>query len=732
MHVIRKQTLHRSGGQRRKARRRAGVLAILGVFSMLAVLAPTAGAQDAPDPIAAENPVFIDGGPLGGSANGIFFDGDNNLWIAHVFGRAISKVDPDTGEVLEQLGLEDGALAPDDLTFGPDGTMYWTEIFTGGVNKRTPEGETVVLVEPGGIINANPITLSDSGRLFAAGCYAESVGIFEVDPVNGGVIDTVRDGDPGCASNAMDFLGDTLFSPRPFEDRIVSVDIDTGELTNVTTGWAAPIAVKFNSKGELFAGAQGTGEIIKVDLANPDTTANREVLHTFPIGWIDNLAFDKDDRLYVSSASDGGVVELLDDGSTRTVVPGVFSAVSGMGIIGDELLAANNAQLFRFDKRTGEVNNLFRSVAGIGPLPFMTSMSTLGDQVIGLDFFFGQLALVDPSTGMTTAAAQFAAPADAHEYQGDLIVSDFGTGSVVLVDGDDLESRETIAELPVPTGLAGDDEDVFVSELVTGSVYQIIENGEVLTPPRVVAADLAGPEGLTLHNGGTSLLVVEGAVGALTEIDIVTGDTEVIAANMDFYSPLPGLLPFGLFNDVESDGEAIFVAASQQNVIHRFETCAGMTMAQAQASGYTVDDRSNTASGQTITGTTGADWIIGSDSRDVIGGRAGGDAICSRGGKDIVNGGWGPDVIFGGRQGDSLRGGQGKDVIYGEQGWDRLFGGRGADMLDGGTGRDVLRGGPGGDTLTGGGNADFLGGGVGIDVCTDITNADRARSCRAG
>jgi sugar lactone lactonase YvrE len=698
---------------------------------MIATLAP-AGAQDSPNPIAAENPVLVDGGPIAGSANGMFFDADNNLWVVSVFGRQINKINPDTGEILETLGEADGVFAPDDITIGADGTLYWTEIFTSAVASRAPGGETVFLVPPGGLQNANPITLSDDGRLFAAGCYTESAGIFEIDPVNGGIIDTVRDGDPGCASNAMDFLGDTLYSPRPFEDRIVAVDIDTGELTNVTTGWAAPIAVKFNSDGELHAGAQGTGEVIKVDLTNPDTTANREVIATFPVGWIDNLAFDKDDRLYVSSASDGGIVEILDDGSTREVVPGVFTVPLGLGMLGEELITANNAQLLSFDKRTGDLNSVFRSVAGIGPLPFMTSMAVADEYVVGMDFFFGNLALVDPATGTTVASAPMPGPADAHGYRGDLIVTDFATGQVVRVATDDLTDRDVIATLAVPVGLAGDDDNVFVSALATGEIVQVIDGGQVLATPRVIATGLAGPEGLTLHNNGTSLLVVEGALGSVAQVDIATGDKETIIAGLDFFGGVPGLLPFGFFNDVESDGEAIFVAADRGNKIHRFETCGGMTSAQAQANGYAVDDRSGESSGQSIAGSAGPDWIIGSDSRDIISGRASGDVICSRGGKDIVNGNWGPDVIFGGQQGDSIRGGPGNDVIYGEGGWDWLFGGRGADSLDGGAGRDRLQGGPGRDSLTGGPNVDRMWGGVGIDVCTDITNADTARSCRAG
>ena len=45
--------------------------------------------------------VFIQGGPLAGGTNGMFFDSDNNLIVARVTGRAISTLDGETGQILE-------------------------------------------------------------------------------------------------------------------------------------------------------------------------------------------------------------------------------------------------------------------------------------------------------------------------------------------------------------------------------------------------------------------------------------------------------------------------------------------------------------------------------------------------------------------------------------------------------------------------------------------------------
>ena len=51
----------------------------------------------------------------------------------------------------------------------------------------------------------------------------------------------------GCASNAMAFRDDALYTPRPFEGRVVKVDLTSNPptITNITTGMVSPNAVKF-------------------------------------------------------------------------------------------------------------------------------------------------------------------------------------------------------------------------------------------------------------------------------------------------------------------------------------------------------------------------------------------------------------------------------------------------------------------------------------------------------
>ncbi|MBD0322684.1 MAG: hypothetical protein ICV72_04750 [Aldersonia sp.] len=91
--------------------------------------------------------------------------------------------------------------------------------------------------------------------------------------------------------------------------------------------------------------------------------------------------------------------------------------------------------------------------------------------------------------------------------------------------------------------------------------------------------------------------------------------------------------------------------------------------------------------GGTITGTTGADVIVGSDFDETIRGGGGNDKICGRAGRDVLEGGFGADTMSGDWDGDTLRGGAGNDRLVAngpfQSGPDVLHGGAGDDRLVG-------------------------------------------------
>ena len=102
-----------------------------------------------------------------------------------------------------------------------------------------------------------------------------------------------------------------------------------------------------------------------------------------------------------------------------------------------------------------------------------------------------------------------------------------------------------------------------------------------------------------------------------------------------------------------------------------------------------------------ITGTNGADNLVGSAEADQINGLNGADILIGRAGNDTIDGGAGADTLLGRRGNDQLFGGKGRDQLVGDRGQDLLDGGEGSDRLSGGGGADlfVIRAGDGRDQV---------------------------------
>jgi hypothetical protein len=109
---------------------------------------------------------------------------------------------------------------------------------------------------------------------------------------------------------------------------------------------------------------------------------------------------------------------------------------------------------------------------------------------------------------------------------------------------------------------------------------------------------------------------------------------------------------------------------------------------------------------QRVYGLTGADWLLGSDTR----------AAC----------------LFGGQGDDVLTLGKGGGVALGEDGADWVTGSTLDDALSGGEGPDTLNGGAGGDVLRGGRGVDGFDGGAGDDLLDSADGRPELVVCGAG
>ena len=133
-------------------------------------------------------------------------------------------------------------------------------------------------------------------------------------------------------------------------------------VSDVSTGLGIPNAVKFNSLGILHGTDSQFGKVYRYDIDNPETETNRELVFQAPFNAIDNLIFDRDDRLYISSVNRGTILEVLLDSPAieaevssssvtrssggeatlfRTVVAGIFTLPCRIALLDGVVYTAN-------------------------------------------------------------------------------------------------------------------------------------------------------------------------------------------------------------------------------------------------------------------------------------------------------------------------------------------------------------------------------------------------------
>lgn len=452
-----------------------------------------------------------------GTPNGMFFDGQDRLWVASV-GSGIFVVDPDSGETLEHYPGD--VASADDLTVAADGTVYFTDIINGQVGIIAPDGtllEERLAVAPG----ANSITFSEDGRLFVGADFLGD-GLFEVD-TTGTTPPRVVTPEPGWL-NGMDFGPDGyIYAPRWTRGTIVRVDPETGELTTIAdSSESVYSAVKFDADGALHAVEAFPGHVVEIDI----TTGEQTILATID-GVLDNLAFDSTGRLFVSNGQDGSIQEVLDDGTVRIVKAPGLSASSGISVDVidgvERVTVLTTAAIVTLDGATGE--ELARS-AGEG-LPQLVGSLRLDDEgVLVLDWPSGggvRVWDIDGDGVVATYPVDFGF--DVIRFAGTLYSSQTLTNGVSRLSA---EGSEIVFAANAPTGLAATSTELYVASHSDGTILQLAADGALLDAPRVIAEGLDAPEGLAVLPGG-DLVVVETGSGTVTRVDVATGTTSVLA-----------------------------------------------------------------------------------------------------------------------------------------------------------------------------------------------------------
>ncbi|MCY1013428.1 SMP-30/gluconolactonase/LRE family protein [Nannocystis pusilla] len=529
------------------------------------ILLGTSQAVAAPPP-AYRQEVVVAGSPFQG-VHGLVVDGKGHLLASNLLGQTVHSVDLSTGAVSTLVGPPKGGA--DDVTLGPDGSIYWTGYFSGELMRRTPKGKTRVIARD--LPGLNSLAFRGDGRLYVTQ-IGRADALWEVDP--DGKTAAAGPRRAGVPQRLRIGPDDRLYGPLLLKGQIVRVDVDTGKIEVVAGGFMMPTAVNFDaSRQHLFVVDAVRGELVRVRVA----TGEKKVVAQLPTG-LDNLAVGPDDRVYVSNMVDNDIrVVNPADGSVKSVVTARLTVPAGLAVAPDDadeqLYVADVYALRRVGGRDGKIHQTTRVLST--PMVFPMHVSLGAKHVVLSSAYLGSLQVLDRATGavLRTIPNVNGVQGAIELNDGTLLVAEATTGRLVRVDKAEPAGVTVLTEgLKGPVGLVADLEasepGVYVTEVRSGRVTRVrLADGE----KRTVAKGLRAPEGIArLPDGG--LVVAEVGRKRLVRVDPATGRSTVLATGLRIGLPEseglpPGYVPTGVA--VGRSG-TIYVSSDVESALYRF------------------------------------------------------------------------------------------------------------------------------------------------------------------
>lgn len=514
--------------------------------------------------------------PLYGT-NGLAIDNDDHLVIACINPKAIVVMDTDTGKILKTYRHPTLISGPDDVTIAKDGTIYYTDIFSGNVGKISPAGEISLVMKL--LPWVNSIRLSpDETKLYVGHCIGDDR-MTEIDLKTGkSRIVAEKVGWPNSSSFGPD---GRYYSPLNIKNEYIRWNLETGERETIVTVPTFPSSVKFDAQGRMLLTEFMTGTITRYDMK---TKERKVIAKEITIG-LDNIAIDSKGRMFTASNHSGGIMEVFEDGSTKALSPEGLLVPSDVSIVqtseGEQLMVADHWNVRFFDTRNfkqtrhlpsgfypwvippkdlgGDLEKKYGKMRNLS-LPFTVS-SADGKTLIISSWQSDCINVFDLQADRVVRTINGNRPIYAMQFGDNLVASELMTRSVVAIAPDG--TRKTLAasmdmfkkpakpsSLPIwfqkmvvgivsvfddglvyPAGMAAQGNNLWVAEWYRGQILQVVADGKVLSKPKVVASGLEEPEGIAVAKDG-SLLAVESKIGRLVKIDPASGKKTVLADHL--------------------------------------------------------------------------------------------------------------------------------------------------------------------------------------------------------
>ena len=507
--------------------------------------------------------------------------------------RKLRVIDPDTGKVLEEYGLEHGVNHyPDDVAEGRDGTLFFTMLFA---------SETIGYIRPDGTHGSikakfwnNSIAVSKDQKWLYSGCLAgndqlirwklESNGL----PKEGAEPEVVAEGIGW--SNSMDSSDDGfMYGVSNLYGKIRRINPETKEIVDIYDNLEFPSSVEKNDATGIFYTSEFyLGYISRIDpkIKNP-LKAKRVIAKVPPC--LDNVAVmdGPKPRIFGSSFVEGIVFECYENGDPIRIIyhtpmmPESIQILKGpnsdqyflkdWGRVQEwfpaesrlETIAWGNIKAF-WEDETFKTIPYAKPPLARGPATFpdvkqITALDSVGDMatvdmglimqltseghlLVGGGFGGDQgsrVNLLDPKTRKVLRIVK-----DIDYMQDAIMVGQdiyvlsgttdewfipSGAPKITRVTPDN--KRETVFTGKALVAFARNNDIAFASDRDAGIIYQVVKDGKWLAKPTEVASGLKGPTGMAIANDGNLLVMEnnEGRNGRMLKVDLKTKEITVLA-----------------------------------------------------------------------------------------------------------------------------------------------------------------------------------------------------------
>ncbi len=491
------------------------------------------------------------------AVEGIVLDDRGRLFGTSIHGQRVYQIDPDSGAVTVFVDSPDGES--DDVAIGPAGTpaagiAAWTAQRSGEIRALRPGGRPMVLMK--NVPRVNPIAFNAAGRLFTAQVGAGDDTLWELDPLGIGAPRRVASGQGRLNGFAFGPDGQ-LYAPQFGTDRLVAIDIETGERRTIATGVGAPAAVKVAADGMVYS-----VDYLSGDLWRTVPATGRSVKLTNLPAPLDSLALLKDGRIILSSAADSSLL-VFDpaSGQVTTLVRGWFTLPLGMALTVNQgrpsLLVADPFGYRFVDTESGAVTRP-RWAANRGA---SSAVAADGRRIVFAYQTSGRLRAVERgSEKLLWDHATIKSPRGlALLADGSAVIADAVSGRLLKFDG--AHVQEVAVNLRQPVAVIADRTRpaVLVSEFATGQVRRV----DLMTgQQKIVATGFEQPTGIAWLPDGR-LVVVEAGARRVSAVDLETHKRTVLASKLPL--SLAGL-------DLPADSPAGIVVDTAGNI---YLSCPG-------------------------------------------------------------------------------------------------------------------------------------------------------------